>query len=157
MIWVKVWRRNIFTHFHNEKNIFKPKNNFSQRKQHFHIQRRPKCYSDILRTPSPMLSHQLHCHDYRDNVYIFMYTFYLYVLCTIKHPKHPKRIRFTYTFCAQLDVLNVLRIGQPDTPNAVPLTPLIIRLVSLIRIRITYTFNVVAPLAYSFNPLYLYV
>ena len=128
----------IFTHFHNERNIFKPKNNFSQRKQHFHIQRRPKPYSDIPRTPSPMLSHQLHCHDYRDNVYIFMYTLYLYALC----------------------------VSRPDTPNTVPfsvyapLARLTVRLVSLIRIRVTYTFNADAPLACPFNPfnsLYLYV
>lgn len=96
-------------HFHNERNIFKPKNNFSQRKQHFRIQRRPKCYSDIPRTPSPMSSHQLHCQDYRDNVYIFMYTLYLYALC----------------------------VSRPDTPNAVPFqcTPLwpdlLIRLIPL--------------------------
>ena len=115
-----------------------------------------------------MLSHQLHCHDYQDNMYIFTYTFYLYVLCTvrrpkrirftctscvsIKHPKHPKRIRFTYTFCVQLDVLNAV----PFSVYA-PLACLTVRLVSLIRIRITYTFNVVAPLASPFNPLYVYI
>ena len=102
---------------------------------HFHIQRRPKCYSDIPRTPSPMLSHWLHCQDYRDNVYIFMYTLYLYALC----------------------------VTRPDTPNTIPfsvyapLACLTVHLVSLIRIHITYTFNVVAPLACPFNPLYLYV
>lgn len=77
-----------------------------------------------------MLSHRLHCHDYRDNVYIFMYTFYLYALC----------------------------VSRPDTPNTVPfsvyapLARLTVRLVSLIRIRITYTFNVAGPLACPFNP-----
>lgn len=115
--------------------IFKPKNNFSQRKQHFHIQRRPKCYSDIPRTPSPMSSHWLHCQEYRDNVYIFMYTLYLYALC----------------------------VSRPDTPNTVPfsvyapLARFTYTFNSPIRIRITYTFNVDAPLACPFNPLYLYV
>ena len=118
----------IFTHFHNESNIFTL----------FQTSRRPKCHSDIPRTPSPMSSHQLHCHDYRDNVYIFMYTLYLYALC----------------------------VSRPDTPNTVPfsvyapLTRLTVRLVSLIRIRITYTFNVDAPLASPFNPfnsLYIYI
>ena len=135
MIWVKVWRRQLFTHFRNFLGIFKPKNNFSQRKQHFHIQRRPKCYSNTSRTPSPMSSHQLHCQDYRDNVYIFMYTLYLYALC----------------------------VSRPDTPNTIPFSvyapfgPFNCTFDPTIRIRITYTFNVVAPLASPFNPLYLYV
>ena len=77
-----------------------------------------------------MSSHWLHCQDYRDNVYIFMYTLYLYALC----------------------------VSRPDTPNTVPfsvyapLACLTVHLVSLIRIRITYTFNVVALLASPFNP-----
>ena len=56
-----------------------------------------------------MSSHWLHCQDYRDNVYIFMYTFYLYVL----------------------------RVSRPDTPNAVcflvyaPLARLTVRLIPL--------------------------
>ena len=139
MTWIEIWRRD----------IFRPKDNFSQRKQHFHIQRRPKCYSPTLRTPSPMLSHQLHCHDYQDNMYIFTYTFYLYVLCTIKHPK---RIRFTYTFCVQLDVLNAVCFSVHA-----PLARFTYTFNFPIRIRITYTFNVVAPLASPFNPLYVYI
>lgn len=76
-------------HFHNERNIFTL----------FPIQRQSKYNSDIPHMLSPMLSHQLHCHDYQDNMYIFTYTFYLYVLCTIKHPKC---IRFTYTSCVSV-------------------------------------------------------
>ena len=49
-------------------------------------------------------------------------------------------------------------VSRPDTPNAVPfsvyapLACLTVHLVSLIRIRITYTFNVAASLARPFNP-----
>ena len=114
---------------------------FLDRKQHFHIQRQPKCHSNTSRTPSPMSSHWLHCQDYRDNVYIFTYTFYLYVPCTIKHPKHPKRIRFTCTSCVSVS-------QTPPTLSLsvyAPLTPIRIRLTPLIRIHITYTFNIIAP------------
>lgn len=150
MIWVEIWRRSIFkpnktfldifTHFHNERNIFKPKATFLHLFTH----------ADIPRTPSPMSSHQLHCQDYRDNVYIFTYTFYLYVLRTIKHPK---RIRFTYTFCVQLDVLNTVPF------QCTPLWPdLLIRLIPLyvyvLLIRLTSLPLWSAPLTpytYTFN------
>ena len=121
----------IFTHFQTERNIFKPKNNFSQRKQHFHIQRRPKCYSNTSRTPSPMSSHWLHCQDYRDNVYIFMYTLYLYALC----------------------------VSRPDTPNTIPFSvyaplwpDLLIRLIPLYVYVLLIRLMLRAPLASPFNP-----
>ena len=78
-------------------------------------------------------------------------------------------IRFTCTSYVQLDVLNVyVLLVRPVCKQArhpkrysfsvyAPLTHLTVRLVSLIRIRITYTFNVDAPLACPFKPLYLYV
>ena len=79
-------------HFQTEQNISTTKTTFLCLFTLFYISQWHKCHSDIPRTPSPMLSHWLHCQDYRDNVYIFMYTFYLYVLC----------------------------VSRPDTPNTVP-------------------------------------
>ena len=79
------------------------------------------------------------------------------------------RIRFTYTSCVQLDVLNVYVIlirpvcKQARHPkhyslfSVRPFGPFNCTFDPTIRIRITYTFNVVAPLACPFNPLYLYV
>ena len=100
-----------------------------------------------------MSSHQLHCQDYRDNVYIFTYTFYLYVLRTIKHPK---RIRFTYTFCVQLNVLNAVAF------QCTPLWPdLLIRLIPLyvyvLLIRLTSLPLWSAPLTPYTYTYYLYV
>ena len=98
-----------------------------------------------------MLSHQLHCHDYQDNMYIFTYTFYLYVLCTIKHPK---RIRFTCTSC-----VSIKHPKHPKRPKRCllfsvrPLWPdLLIRLIPLYVYVLLIRLMLRAPLTSPFNP-----
>ena len=160
---VKVWGRNIFKPKETFLHIFKPKNNFSQRKQHFHIQRRPKCYSDIPRTPSPMSSHWLHCQDYRDNVYIFMYTLYLYALC-VSRPDTPNTIPFSvYAPLARLTVrltplyVYVLLIRLMLLPLwPAPLTPYTYTFnLYILRIHNTYTYYIYFILTYNTYIFYL--
>ena len=160
-------------HFHNERNIFTHFYTFSNRTKHFqtesniftlfHIQRRPKCYSDILRTPSPMLSHQLHCQDYRDNVYIFMYTLYLYALC-ISRPDTPNAVPFQCTplwpdllirlIPLYVYVLSIRLMLLPLQPA--PLTPYTYTFnLYILRIRNTYTYYIYFILTYNTYIFYL--
>ena len=140
MIWVKIWRRN----------IFRPKDNFSQRKQHFYTFSPTLTYRARLRlccrTGSTVLTTEI--------TYIFLHIRFTCTSCvSIKHPKHPKRIRFTYTFCVQLDVLNAVcfLVYAPLAPFNCTFDPLYVY-VLLIRLMLwalspapltpyTYTFN----------------
>ena len=152
-------------HFHNERDIITTKNNFlhifTTKGTFLHFstfnadQNTTLTYRARLRlcrrTGSTVRTTEI--------TYIFLcirFTYTSYVL--IKHPKHPIRIRFTCTSCVQLNILNVLHIGQPDTPpKRCPFGPFDCTFDPTICIRITYTFNVDAPLACPFKPLYLYV
>ena len=124
MIWIEIWRRD----------IFKPKGTLKSI-QTYRARLRLCC-----RTSSTVRTTEI--------TYIFLRIRFTCTSCvSIKHPKHPKRIRFTYTFCVQLDVLNAVcfLVYAPFSPFNCTFDP-------TIRIRITYTFNVVAPLTSPFNP-----
>ena len=97
-----------------------------------------------------MLSHQLHCQDYRDNVYIFMYTLYLYALC-VSRPDTPNTIPFSvYAPLARLTVrltplyVYVLLIRLMLLPLwPAPLTPYTYTFnLYILRIRNTYTYYI---------------
>ena len=144
LIQVEIWRRDIFKHFHNESNIF----------THFYAKTRPKWPADTSRTPQPLSSHWLHCQDYRDNVHIFTYTFYLYVPRTVRHPK---RIRFTCTSRVYVDQTPPNPIAFQCTPLWLPLTLCLTPLyVYVLRIRLTLLPLWPAPLTYLV-PLYVYI
>ena len=126
MTWVEIWRRG----------IFKPKGTLKSI-QTYRARLRLCC-----RTSSTVRTTEI--------TYIFLRIRFTCTSCvSIKHPKHPKRIRFTYTFCVQLDVLNAVCFLV-----YAPLARFTYTFNFPIRIRITYTFNVAAPLTpytYTFN------
>ena len=113
---------------------------FSQRKEHFytflnrkgHFQTKQH-FSTFNADPNATLTYRarlrLCCRTgstvrTTEITYIFLCIRFTCTSCvSIKHPKHPKRIRFTCTSCVQLNILNVLRIGQPDTPQTLSLWP----------------------------------
>ena len=143
-------------HFQTEKSIFKPNKTFLHLFTFHNSTNTTLTYRARLRlcrrTGSTVRTTEI--------TYIFLCIRFTCTSCV--SIKHLKRIRFTCTSCVQL---NPKRPAYRSTKHSkrcplsvyAPLARLTVRLNSLIRIRITYTFNVAVPLACPFNPLYLYV